>query len=281
MQRTNIEYLTHTWNPLAMRCTPVSEGCRNCWHLRRADRMKNNPRIPEKERKAFSGFGRPILRGRELEAPMRAKKPAVIGVQFMGDLYHPNVTRAARGYVYNAITSAPWHTYLLLTKRSGFMLADIKAQGGGTVPDCVWPGVTITCQADADKHFANLLQINSKHLWVSIEPMLGPISLMGYLPIAQSDIRGTVYSPIGGPFIDAVILGGETGPGARPMHPDWVRSVRKQCAAAGVPFFFKGWGAWKGSADFKGAEIVPGTERKVRLLDGREHNDLAWGSHEE
>jgi len=86
MNKTKIEYLTHTWNPIAMRCSPVSEGCSNCWHLALANRLAKNPMIPEDRQKAYAG-GEPVLIEKELDAPLNRKKPAIIGVQFMGDLF--------------------------------------------------------------------------------------------------------------------------------------------------------------------------------------------------
>lgn len=87
MNRTDIEYLTHTWNPIAMRCTPVSEGCANCWHQRMADRLAGNRSFPLDVRRAYAGEGLPVLVKERLVKPLRRKKPSRIGVQFMGDLF--------------------------------------------------------------------------------------------------------------------------------------------------------------------------------------------------
>jgi len=90
MNKTTIEYLDYTWNPLAMRCTPVSEGCRDCWHIQRANMLAKNPLIPEHIQKAYAG-GLPVLIESRLEEPLKVKKPSIIGVQFMGDLFHDDV----------------------------------------------------------------------------------------------------------------------------------------------------------------------------------------------
>ena len=116
MQKTNIEYLDHTWNPIAMRCTPVSAGCKNCWHLPFARRFSKNPIVSVAARLAYGG-GDPWLNTRELSAPLRRKKPAVIGVQFMGDLFHENITNEQIAAVYGVMAASPQHTHCVLTKR--------------------------------------------------------------------------------------------------------------------------------------------------------------------
>ena len=136
----------------------------------------------------------------------------------------------------------PQHLFLILTKRPEKMLDIFKPTSG--LPN-MWIGVSVENQKQADARIPILLQIPAAKCFVSIEPMLGPIRLQHY---------GT------GTSIDWVICGGESGPGARPMHPDWPRSIRDQCQSAGVPFFFKQWG---------------GINKKTagRLLDGQEWNE--------
>ncbi len=136
---------------------------------------------------------------------------------------------------------ASWHTYIILTKRPERMHHELI--NFATQPN-VWLGVSVEDQQTADERIPWLLKTPAAVRFVSVEPMLGAVDLMGFLPLAQSDIHGVVYSPVGGPFIDWVICGGESGPGARPMHPDWARSLRDQCRGANVPFFFKQWGEW-------------------------------------
>ncbi|MEI7752405.1 MAG: DUF5131 family protein [Candidatus Omnitrophota bacterium] len=142
-------------------------------------------------------------------------------------------------------------------------------------PENVYPGLTVCNQKEADKKIPVFLQVPGKK-FLSIEPMLGPVDLSGIaMKCAESgtDCGGGIQEKrpgcwkgncMGNAHVDAVILGGETGPGARPMHPDWVRSVRNQCQVAGVPFFFKQWGTF-------------GRSKKCgRLLDGRTHDELPW-----
>lgn len=296
MQKTNISYLTHTWNPIAMRCSRVSEGCRECWHLRTADRLCKNPGLPEDERRALAGEGPFVLRERELEAPLRLKRPSVIGVQFMGDPFHEDVPDEFRDQVYAVMHGCDRHTYLSLTKRPDNLLRYSQThflpgyQGVGHI----WHGVTICNQAEHDAKIDDFLWVPGRK-FLSLEPLLGPVDL----ELEKPD-NG---APIG---VDAVILGGETGPGARPVHPDWVRKIRDDCQASGVPFFFKQWGEWSESLNgvtrkkfepeqlryanddgtvtplgmgFKPSKRLlyrVGSKRAGRLLDGREHNDLPW-----
>jgi len=148
----------------------------------------------------------------------------------------------------------------------------------------VWPGLTICNQQEADEKIPVFLQVPGKK-FLSIEPMLGEIDLsewMGRAPHPVDCGHSYAFS-----VFDAVILGGETGPGARPCHPDWIRSIRDQCAAAGVPFFFKQWGEWAigESKDFRrypedistGQYMIRvGRKAAGRLLDGRTHDELPW-----
>lgn len=268
MNRTKIEYLTHTWNPIAMRCTPVSEGCAHCWHLAMARRMAANPKLPQAERKAYAG-GPPVLRERELDSPLRLKKPAVIGVQFMGDLFHEDVSVEMIAEVFFTMWVADWHTLIILTKRakrmyelvSGNELRDAVLRLSPFATEVwplpnVWLGVPVENQATADERIRWLQQtLAAKHV-VSYEPMLGPVD-WGQWVFPQSVIDGydevvSRFSPMVSPpgflgrpvRIDWLIAGGETGPRARPMHPDWARAARDACQKARVPFFFKHWGEW-------------------------------------
>jgi protein gp37 len=116
MQRTKIEYLDYTFNPIAMRCTPVSEGCANCWHLRMANRMAGNHLLKQEARHAYAGEG-PWPNTEELSAPLRRKKPAIIGVQFMGDLFHKSIPNELIAAVFGVMAACPQHRFIVLTKR--------------------------------------------------------------------------------------------------------------------------------------------------------------------
>lgn len=123
MQKTKIEYLTHTWNPITMHCTPVSDGCDNCWHRSMAKRLAGNPVLMDYKRDAYAGKTGPVLYLRELEAPTRLKKPARIGVQFMGDLFHESVPFEHQTRIVSTIAECRQHMFLILTKRPEAMSA--------------------------------------------------------------------------------------------------------------------------------------------------------------
>jgi protein gp37 len=265
------------------------------------------------------------LRERELLAPLRQKKPAVIGVQFMGDLFHEAVPDE---FIFQTLAEIcrcrGRHTFLILTKRPKrmrmwFHLAQGREPGwfspSGQLD--LWEtylGLTVCNQAEADEKIPIFLQVPGKK-FLSLEPLLGPINITPYInrKIHSIFCREALPSPATGvvlgdqpcrcSWIDAVVLGGETGPGARPMHPDWVRGVRDQCQAAEVPFFFKQWGEWlppEQSDDMsldgktgcfdeevgffesryikrdQQTMIRVGKKLAGRILDGRTHDDLPW-----
>lgn len=261
MQRTKIEYLTHTWNPLAMRCTPVSEGCKNCWHIRMAHRMSANPNISTEERFAYGILpdndrlfsGSPIMRTGDLDAPLKLRKQAVIGVQFMGDLFHESVTNEQIAAVFGVMAACPQHTFCVLTKRpermnKWFWWWEYFEYGGSVIPlSNVWLGVSVEDQKTYEERWKWLCRTPAALRFISYEPALGELDLsrsFGLYQVADRRPDGTQWwatragsrweaSP------DWVICGSETGPGKRPMNLDWARSLRDQCAAAVVPFFFK------------------------------------------
>ena len=171
-----------------------------------------------------------------LREPLAVEKPSRIFVSSMGDLFHEDVRYVPVFRVYDMMKIAPQHTFIVCTKRPGnisYVLHEVYGgyfRGGGYLP-YVWHLTSCENQEWFDKRVPDLLMLREKAPWpvlgVSLEPLLGPIDLSEYID-----------------QLDWVIVGGESGPGARPMHPDWVRSIRDQCQAAGVPFLFKQWGAW-------------------------------------
>lgn len=247
MNKTAIEWAEYTWNPITG-CTPVSEGCANCYAKRMAKRLAGRGGYPADE--PF----RVTLHPERLEEPLRLKKPRQIFVVSMGDLFHDDVPDEFICRVFAVIALTPVkHRFLILTKRPHRMREFILGlpqrdetfrlwvRAGGEWPlSNLWLGVTVENQARADERIPILLQIPAAVRFVSVEPMLGPVSLESQLGSAAESRR--VLNGWHG--IDWVICGGETGPKARPMHPDWVRSLRDQCRDAGVPFLFKQWGEW-------------------------------------
>ena len=229
-----------------------------------------NPTLEEGGR--FTGLTK--THPERLSIPLKRKKPTVYAV--WNDLFHEAVPDEFRQSVYLKAGEYQRHTFLILTKRPRKMahffdyrmMLDLN----------VYHGLTVCNQAEADEKIPVFLQVPGKK-FLSIEPMLGEIFLTR---ISSGPGFSDWHYPIRG--VDAVILGGETGPEARPMHPDWVRSVRDQCAAAGVPFFFKGWGAYGVNYLMDdNMKMIPGSEwmdkgvkPSGRLLDGRTHDELPW-----
>jgi protein gp37 len=194
------------------------------------------------------------------------KKPKVYAL--WNDVYHEFIKHEERKKIYHAISFAYRNTYLILTKRPQNINIEWLSAVLNNAPSNsnIWHGLTVCNQQEADEKIPIFLKVPGKK-FLSIEPMLGEVKLPFNDEFPDQD---GCYEDMRH-HIDAVILGGETGPGARPIHPDWVRSVRDQCAAAGVPFFFKKWGNyWK---------TLPGKnpdDAKGRELDKRTHDDLPW-----
>jgi len=223
---------------------------------------------------------RVTLHPERLDEPLKWKKPRRVFVCSMGDLFHEDVPFGFVDRVFAIMALTKQHTFLVLTKRpirmrqyidgltlqriceaaplglTDIQVADLRAYVRDNFPlPNVWLGVTAENQQRADERIPILLQIPAAVRFVSVEPMLGPINLTRIVYDRQTIIdslnglHGWPLPHTDGPKLDWVICGGETGPGARPMHPDWVRSLRDQCQAAGVPFFFKQWGEFAPSYD--------------------------------
>ena len=298
---TKIEWADEVWNPVTG-CTPISEGCQNCYAWRMANRLRGRCGYP-----ADDPF-RVTLHPERLGEPLRWKEPRRVFVCSMGDLFHEDVPRWMRFEVMDIILQAKQHTFLILTKRPANMKEFFEwyySKAGRTIETIknLWLGVTAENQQRADERIPILLQIPAAVRFVSVEPMLGPVDLSLSDGVDLSMSVGTGLKPGKSYLInslDWVICGGETGPNARSMHPDWVRSLRDQCVEAGVPFFFKQWGEWLPDDQVKESLIVkmghPGAPKwainklvcnlspglhafKVgkkaagRLLDGREWNE--------
>ncbi|OEU68470.1 MAG: hypothetical protein BBJ57_07270 [Desulfobacterales bacterium PC51MH44] len=225
MNKTDIEYLDYTWSPIAMRCTPKSTGCLNCWHLKVVGRLMNNPTMPKRKRDAWAG-GEYVLDSHEIMAPRKTRKPSVIGVQFMGDLFHWSIKYSDFKQVMNIITLSKKHTFIMLTKRPNRMRSFIEryysARGwwGGALPN-LWLGVSCSVQKDADKYLPILAKIPAAKRFVSFEPLLGGVAIPN-----RTDL-------------DWVIAGCESGSKRRKSKIDWFQYMRDLCGFADIPFFLK------------------------------------------
>ncbi|SPD72230.1 Bacteriophage protein gp37 [uncultured Desulfobacterium sp.] len=231
-ENSKIEWTSATWNPVTG-CTKISAGCLNCY----AERMANRLRL----------MGQPNYRAgfkvkthpNALLLPLKWKKPRMIFVNSMSDLFHEEVPASFITKVFQIMETQPQHIFQVLTKRSKRLYELRKAL---TWPENVWMGVTVE-NSEYRHRIDELRATPAKTKFLSIEPLLGTIP--------DLDLTN----------IDWVIVGGESGPGARPMASEWARDIRDQCLAAGIPFFFKQWGGIN-------------KKKAGRLLDGRSWNEM-------
>lgn len=287
---TAIEWTDATWNPIRARnlatggighfCVHVSDGCRNCY----AERMQPRFRNPVRYAAQDAGKVNLFLDRDALLMPLRWRRPRTVFVCSMTDLFHEGNPDAFIDRVFAIIALAPRHIFQVLTKRHARMehyLTDRLSGDGGTgdwaqaaveltgddaragaVKDAelplrnVWLGVSAEDQKTADERLPALLRTPAACRFLSAEPLLAPIDLTGWLSCRKCHP------------LHWVIVGGESGPHSRSMHPDWARSLRDQCADAGIPFFFKQWGEYTRD----GLRI--GRRAAGRRLDGMEWNGM-------
>ncbi len=264
--KSKIEWTEQTWNPV-VGCSIVSPGCSNCYAMKMAARTEAMG-ISRYDGTTRVVNGNAVWTGKISKAPshtwlqpIERKKPSVYFVNSMSDLFHPDVPDDWILDTFTVMAIAHWHKFQVLTKRADRMRDFLNRRDlldqiylnwygwsggarevqGWPLPN-VWLGVSAERQQEADERIPLLLDTPAAIRFISAEPLLGPLDLSDYLvETARSNWDS---------YLDWVIVGGESGPGARPMHPDWARSLRDQCAAAGVPFFFKQWGGWKNGSDF-------------------------------
>jgi protein gp37 len=282
---TKVEWAQKSWNPVTG-CTKASPGCLNCYAERMAKRLAGRYGYPAVEPFAVT------LHPDRLDEPRHWKKPSRVFVCSMGDLFHADVPAEYVDEVFQVMADCPQHTFLVLTKRpeniQEKLYGHIGLLGGGDFLPNVWFGVTAENQAAADARIPILLQTPAAKRFVSCEPLLDLVDLTsvewpnkgghrvdvlrggywceagyrGLGPAAQLGAnRGGFTNHSDMETLDWVIVGGETGPGARPMRPVWGRSLLEQCKDAAAPFFFKSWGT---------AYDIP--KERVRLLAGVEWN---------
>lgn len=232
MSKSAIEWTESTWNPLTG-CTKVSPGCKHCYAERMAKRLQAMGL--EKYRNGF----RLTLHPDVLEEPLQWMKPQMIFVNSMSDLFHQDVPLEFIHQIFDVMYRAHWHTFQVLTKRAERLL---ELDSALVWPVNVWMGVSVE-NSDYIERVHSLQRTHAQTKFLSCEPLLGALPNL----------------PLMG--IQWVIVGGESGPGARPVEREWVTDIRDQCLRANVPFFFKQWG---------------GTRKKKagRLLEGRTWDEL-------
>lgn len=229
---STIEWTEATWNPVTG-CTKISEGCLNCYAERMAKRL--HAMGNDRYRNAFT----PTLHYDLIEAPLVWKKPKMIFVNSMSDLFHKAVPFSFIKKIFKAMKDANWHTFQIVTKRSQRLVECSKKLEW---PANVWVGVTV----ESDRHLNrmdDLCKVPARVRFLSMEPLLSNF------PRLQLE------------NIDWVIVGGESGPHSRIIHKSWVRNIREQCLSNNVPFFFKQWGGFNKA-------------KSGRILDGRTWDEM-------
>lgn len=213
MKTTKIEWTESTWNPITG-CTKISSGCKFCYAERMAKRLKAMGSANYE-----AGFNL-TLQDHVVELPLSWKKPQTIFVNSMSDLFHKNVPLVFIQRIFEVMNKAYWHKFQVLTKRSDILL---KYNSKFNWTENIWMGVSVE-NDDYTYRIDDLRNTDAKTKFLSIEPLIGPINKLNLTNI------------------DWVIVGGESGPGARPIKEEWVIKIKDECNSVNVPFFFKQWG---------------------------------------
>lgn len=318
-ENSKIEWTHHTFNPW-IGCQKVGPGCDNCYaeawdrrfatsghamrwgatakRTRTSQKNWNQPKrwnkAAEIQFKAWNSFKQSYqwITDEQLEAKgfIKPTRPRVFCAS-LADVFDNAIPDEWRHDLFALIAETPYLDWLIVTKRVGNIDKMCQADGlmFDMIGDRVWLGITVCTQAEADRDIPKLLRIPAHLRWLSVEPLLGPVDVrhrLGSCVFTEADPMAT------GRGIDWIVVGGESGPNARPMHPDWARSLRDQCAADDVPFLFKQWGEWAGHQypydgvfhiEYDGKILEGptstswsmkrvGKKRAGRLIDGIEHN---------
>ena len=230
--KSTIEWTEATWNPVTG-CTKISPGCKFCYAERMAKRLKAMGSF------AYRNQFKVTLQPQTLETPLKWRKPKMIFVNSMSDLFHEDVTFDYIQRVFNIMRKASQHQFQILTKRAERLSRLNKKLDW---PSNIWMGVSIENEEFVYR-IKHLKQTNARIKFLSLEPLIGPLPNL--------DLKG----------IDWVIVGGESGPGSRPIKIHWVQDIKNQCKKANVPFFFKQWGGLN-------------KKKSGRLLDGKIWNEM-------
>lgn len=290
-----IGWCEQTWVPYTG-CDKVSPGCEHCYALTMSNRLAHmpatgtfyKPAIEKTKGGKINWTGKLTANLSQVEKPLNTKKPTIFFVSSMSDIFHKDMTFEEIDDLYDIMNRCPQHTFKVLTKRSVemFLYYEWKKQGKGYQFE-TWPlpniqlGVSAENQKYYDERVLRLLQCAAAVRFVSCEPLLGRINL-GLIGTAPKD-RGYGYRPICS-LLHQVIVGGESGQGARPMNPNWARDIRDQCEADGVAFWFKQHGEYRDVSidpgglhvdmhEFVDGAVVSkvGTKKAGHLLDGKEY----------
>ena len=229
---TAIEWTDATWNPVTG-CTKISAGCDNCYAARFSERFRGVPDHPFE-----TGFDL-TLRPERLIQPLAWKRPRMIFVNSMSDLFQKEIPKEFISSVFDTMEAANWHIFQVLTKRSSLLQKFINSRyKERPAPAHMWFGVSVENEQAASR-IAHLQKANAEIRFLSIEPLIAPLGRL--------NLSGIKW----------VIVGGESGPRARPMNREWVVDIRNQCLKARVPFFFKQWG---GRSPKSGGRLLDGKE---------------------
>lgn len=294
-ENSNIEWTRHTFNPW-IGCQKVGPGCDHCyaetWDSRGLQQRESRwGAHAERTRTSPANWRKPLAWDRAAAAAGERHR---VFCASLADVFdnHATIMPEWRADLWALIRATPNIDWMLLTKRPGNIDWMLPPDWGAGYPN-VWLGCTVVNQAEADRDIPKLLAVPARVRFLSMEPLLGSVDLEtiwlrrdGQRATDLSNRLGDYVRPLSGNFTDSptihlVIVGGESGPGARPMHPDWARSLRDQCVAAGVPFFFKQWGEWITAKGLPGHMTIGhvfdggfqmirlGKNAAGRLLDGR------------
>ena len=268
-ENSKIEWCDHTWNPW-IGCTKVSPACDHCYAETFVSGRMGKPELwqGQRHRTAPSTWRQPLAWNRKAAKDGRRAR---VFCASLADVFDNQVPGEWRADLWQLILATPNLDWLLLTKRPQNLARMLPCHFKRDLPNA-WLGTTVENQEEAERRIPHLLASHASVHFLSCEPLLGPIDLTR-IPMPHDggrvmsalhghEIAGMVGNCVGWiPQIDWIICGGESGPGARPMHPDWARSLRDQCKAAGVPFLFKQWGEW-------GPDTGPHADGSDPVMDG-------------
>lgn len=292
---TGIEWTDETWNPTTG-CTKVSPGCDHCYAEVMYERFNGK-----------GSFATVKMHSQRLAIPFHWRRPRKVFVNSMSDLFHKDVTDFFIAEVFAVMALTPRHTYQILTKRHARMRSLLSSRGffdlvnaalaarhekpltgiSQVVLPNVWLGVSVENQQWADIRIPALVETPAAIRFLSCEPLLGPVDLWEWLDPMNNGFENGLYwqTRID---LDWVIVGGESGRGARPMHPDWARTLRDQCERSGIPYLFKQYGAHRLGVDLpadqreRGVEVLHDGDYYVRMSKhaaGRELDGRTWDQY--